>query len=56
MFTFKELIENPSLLDNVKKEAELERKKIEAIEDEYWARIGELIEQHPIAGARGRRG
>jgi hypothetical protein len=56
MHTLKELIDNPSLLEDVKKEAELERRRIEAIEDDYWARIGELVEQHPIAGARGRLG
>jgi hypothetical protein len=54
MHTLQQLIDNPSLLDGAKEGADAERARIEALEDDYWGRIGDLIEQHPIVGPRGK--
>jgi len=60
MITLQHLISDSSVLDRLREQSRVANQEAvylrEKEEDEYYERIGQLVEQHPIVSAGIRRG
>ncbi len=60
MITLQNLIKDSTLLDKLREQSRLANQSAiylrEQEEDEYYERIGKLVEEHPIVSAGIRRG